>query len=320
MIHNSTRRYLRQAWRLKFKIGLAMSITTSATTVEGLTAKRLKGFDAPTVWQEFSPLAVKHKAVNLGQGALQLTLNAFLSNGLGFPDWETPEFAKKAFCDAIHGNYNQYCRSAGEMSLVEALARHYGPLIGRSIDPLTEVTISVGATEAICAITQALLDEGDEVLLLEPAFDIYPAQVQMAGGISKFVSLELDVDQGKWILDFAKLEAAITPKTKLFILNTPHNPTGKVFSREELEIIAGILSRNPRVVCVTDEVYEKLVYDNKEHIRLASLPGSIFNALVDLYLITLAQVCGKESSPCLLAGKLSRARVGRSAGATDTQI
>jgi len=222
------------------------------------TAARLRGFDAPTVWQEFTPLAVKLGAVNLGQG---------------FPDWPTPDFVKEELRVAVSANYNQYARSAGDVKLVEALAAHYSPLVGggRKIDPLTEVTVSVGATEALYALMQAIINEGDEVVVLEPAFDTYPAQIQMAGGVPKFVPLELK--HGKWTLDFNKLERAITKKTKLLLLNTPHNPTGKVFSKEELSFVADILQRHTHVTAVCDEVYEKLIYDKKQHVRLASLPG-----------------------------------------------
>lgn len=219
------------------------------------TATRLKGFEAPTVWMEFTPLAVSLGAVNLGQG---------------FPDWETPEFVKEAMTRAVAANHNQYCRSAGDAELVTTLAAHYSPLLGREINPLTEVTTSVGATEALYALMQAVVNPGDEVVVLEPAFDVYAAQVQMAGGVCRFVPLELQ--KGKWTLDMAKLEAQITENTKLLLLNTPHNPTGKVFSLAELEQIAAVLRRHPHVTAVCDEVYEKLVYDGKEHVRLASLP------------------------------------------------
>lgn len=234
-----------------------------------MTSTRLRGFDAPTVWQEFTPLSIKMQSVNLGQG---------------FPDWPTPDFCKDALKASISAEHNQYSRSAGDPALVEALASHYSPLLGRQVDALSEVTVSVGATEALYALMQAIINEGDEVVVLEPAFDTYPAQIQMAGGVCKFVPLVCDVKQsglgqGKsppksaWTLDMNRLEAAITPKTKLMLLNTPHNPTGKVFSREELLNISKILQRHPHVTAVCDEVYEKLVYDKRTHVRLASLPG-----------------------------------------------
>ena len=222
------------------------------------TASRLRGFDAPTVWQEFTPLSIKHKSVNLGQG---------------FPDWESPMFVKDALAKSVLGNFNQYCRSGGELSLVTELAKHYSPLINRNIDPLNEITTSVGATEGIFAIMQSLINEGDEVVVLEPAFDIYPAQIQMAGGICKYVSLEYDNNSRKWLLDMNKLESSISKKTKLILINSPHNPCGKVFTLSELEELASIVARNPQVTVVMDEVYEKLIYDNKKHVRFASLPN-----------------------------------------------
>eukprot|EP01041_Mallomonas_annulata_P007071 gene7071-14382_t len=226
--------------------------------VRGLqTARRLRGFDAPTVWQEFTPLSIKHKSANLGQG---------------FPDWETPQFVKDTLSKAVNENFNQYCRSGGENHLVESLAKHYSPLVGRTIDPMTEVTVSVGATEAMFGLMQAIINDEDEVILIEPAFDIYPAQVQMAGGVCVYVPLRANPTVGNWTLDMNELEAAITPKTKLLILNTPHNPTGKILTQSELEDIAGIIRRHPHITVVMDEVYEKLVYDGKKHIRLASLP------------------------------------------------
>lgn len=152
---------------------LASSATRrSSTSCRSLSAiaGRLRGFDAPTVWSEFTPLSQEHKSVNLGQG---------------FPDWESPLFVKEAMVEAVHENHNQYCRSGGELALVNALSTHYSKLLGRRVDPLTEVTVSVGATEGIFALMQALVNEGDEVVIIEPNFDIYPAQVQMAGGVCK---------------------------------------------------------------------------------------------------------------------------------------
>lgn len=239
-------------------VKLIRFITRNETQCFSSISDRLKGFDAPTVWSEFSPMSQKYKSVNLGQG---------------FPDWNTPDFAKKALIDSINGDFNQYSRSAGDLALVEALAKHYSPLVGRTIDPLTEVTVSVGATEAIFAIMQGLVNQGDEVVVLEPAFDIYPAAVQMAGGVCKYVPIELNTTSEKWELDMNKLEDAITSKTKILLLNTPQNPTGKVFSKSELLSISEILIRHPHVTVVMDEVYEKLVFDGKPHIRLASLPN-----------------------------------------------
>ena len=172
----------------------------------------------------------------------------------------------------MNENYNQYSRPAGEISLVTALANHYSPLINRQINPLTEIAITIGATEGMYGVMQSLLNENDEVILIEPAFDTYPAHVQMSGAITKFISLEYNSLTNNWELDFNKLESIITDKTRILLLNTPHNPTGKVFSLSELEEIAKIVRKYPQIIVLMDEVYEHLVYDNKLHIRLCSLP------------------------------------------------
>ncbi|KAA0169966.1 hypothetical protein FNF28_01756 [Cafeteria roenbergensis] len=190
------------------------------------TSARLLPFVTKTVWEEFTPLAKSTGAVNLGQG---------------FPDWAAPDFVKEAMVNAVTiRNDNQYTRSAGHPSLVQKLARLYSGWLGRAVDWESEVTVTVGATEALFALTQSLLGPGG------------------AAG---------------WKLDPAELEAALTPKSRLLILNTPHNPTGKVFTREELESIARIVRAHPRLVVLCDEVYEHLTYDGAEHVRLASLPG-----------------------------------------------
>jgi aspartate/methionine/tyrosine aminotransferase len=230
-------------------------------------ADRLTGFDRPTVWHEFTPLANKHGAINLGQG---------------FPDWKSPDFVKQAMIDAVSNDFNQYCRSAGEINLVKALAEEYSTKLGRTIDPLTEIATSVGATECLFAIMQAFVNSGDEVVMMEPAFDIYPAQVQMAGGVPVTVPMlppeplseSNPTGRQEWTFDVDALEAAVTPKTRLILLNTPHNPTGRILSFAELEAVANIVRRHERVLVICDEVYEHIVYSaEKPHIHLASLPG-----------------------------------------------
>jgi kynurenine--oxoglutarate transaminase/cysteine-S-conjugate beta-lyase/glutamine--phenylpyruvate transaminase len=192
----------------------------------------------------------------------------------------SPNFVKNAMKRAMDENANQYCRSAGLPSLVQSLAKRYERFLQRPINWETEVTIGVGATETLFATMQSLIDEGDEAILISPSFDIYAAQVQMAGGVCRYVPLSLVPDNeqtnsGKqvWKLDMTELRRAFNDKTKLILLNTPHNPTGKMFSRAELEQIAAILQDYPRVVAVADEVYEFMTYDGREHVRLATLPG-----------------------------------------------
>eukprot|EP01138_Halocafeteria_seosinensis_P013835 gb/GECG01014127.1/.p1 GENE.gb/GECG01014127.1/~~gb/GECG01014127.1/.p1 ORF type:complete len:426 (+),score=53.32 gb/GECG01014127.1/:1-1278(+) len=223
-------------------------------------AHRLDGLNAPSVWHEFNPLAQQYAAVNLGQGA---------------PNWQAPRFLKEALKRATDEDFNQYARASGHMPLVEELAKHYTNVIGRTIDPSTEITTTIGASEALYAAVHAYINTGDEVVTLEPAFDLYTAQVKMAGGIMRYVPLRLtdgkDGQQRRWYLDMEELEAAITPNTKMFILNTPHNPTGKTFDAAELEEMAKVFEKHPQVLAVSDEVYEHMTYDGKKHVQLASV-------------------------------------------------
>lgn len=212
---------------------------------------RLQGFGT-TIFTEMTRLAIQHGAVNLGQG---------------FPNFDGPDFIKDAAVAAIRAGHNQYARMAGIPDLNRAIADHQRRFYGLAYDPETEITVYSGATEAICATFQALCDAGDEVVMFEPFYDSYRASVTMAGAVPRVVTLRAP--------DFsyrpAELEAAITPKTRAILLNTPHNPTGKVFNNSELEHIAS-LCREHDLLAVTDEVYEHLVYEGT-HVPLASLPG-----------------------------------------------
>ncbi len=192
-------------------------------------------------------MANEFKAVNLGQG---------------FPDWAPPDFVKDALFTAVNTNLNAYTRSAGHLSLVEQLASRYTKALHRPIKPTTEVVVTVGSTEALFTLTQGILQDGDEVIAFEPAFDIYAAQVKMAGG--KLVPVPLRVMDGEWRYDPTELAAAFTPKTRMIIVNTPHNPTGKVFSLAELQDIAAQVQKHPDCIVVTDEVYgmRDIIYSN----------------------------------------------------------
>lgn len=203
-------------------------------------------------------MAVKYNAVNLGQG---------------FPDWESPAFVKDFAMKAIKENFNQYCRPPGELTLCKNISNLYSGMFHRELNEETEITVSVGATEGLFGIMQALLNECDEVIMMEPAFDIYPPQVQMAGGKSVFITLTPPKMKGdRWGLDLEELERLITPKTKILLLNTPHNPTGRVLDKSELLKIADILRRHPNIIAVMDEVYEHMVFEGHKHVRLATLP------------------------------------------------
>ena len=172
---------------------------------------------------------------------------------------------------------NQYCRPNCHLPLANALADEYN---GRpswshlNVDPMTNVMSSLGCTQVMYCAFRALLQPGDEVVLLEPAFDIYGSQVILMGGVPKFVSLKTDLtapptSNDVFTFDFDALEASISEKTRVLVLNTPHNPTGKMFSREELERISSIVSNYPNLVVFSDEVYEHIVFDpeGSPHIR-----------------------------------------------------
>jgi len=226
-------------------------------------AQRVSGFGT-TVFAEFTALANRHNAVNLGQG---------------FPDFPAPDFIKEAAQQAIAADLNQYARSAGQPNLVQALADLYGSLFGRELDPLTHIVVTDGATEGIFATVQALVDPGDEVILIEPFYDSYPASVIMAGGTPVYVPLRPVHEGGgaaSWALDMDELAAAFTPRTRLLILNTPQNPLGKVYSAAELQQIAALVRRSNAYV-LSDEVYEWMTYPDGaspvEHVRIATLPG-----------------------------------------------
>ncbi len=226
-------------------------------------AERVRGFGT-TVFAEFTALALQHNAVNLGQG---------------FPNFPAPDFVKTAAQQAIASDLNQYARSAGHPRLVNALAKIYGPLLGRELNPLSEIVVTVGATEGIFATIQALVEPGDEVILIEPFYDSYPASVIMAGGTPVYVPLRPQPgarSASEWVLEIDELEAAFSPRTRLLVINTPQNPVGKVLSRQELTQIAA-LAQKYDILVLSDEVYEWMVYSTDEHpvehVRIATLPG-----------------------------------------------
>lgn len=205
-----------------------------------------------TIFAEMSALALEHDAVNLGQG---------------FPDSDGPEAVLEAARQAIAAGRNQYPPGPGVPELLDAIAAHQQRFYGLEVDPRSEVLVTVGATEAIAATILALVQPGDEVVTFEPYYDSYAATIALAGGVRRtsvlrFPDFELDEDS---------LRAAFSPRTRLVLLNTPHNPTGKVFSRDELDLVCA-LAREHDAWVVTDEVYEHLVFDGLPHIPVATLP------------------------------------------------
>ncbi|MGW4207126.1 pyridoxal phosphate-dependent aminotransferase [Lentzea sp. NPDC004789] len=215
---------------------------------------RLQPFTS-TIFAEMTALAVQHDAVNLGQG---------------FPDTDGPESMLEAARSAISAGVNQYPPGPGMPVLRAAVAAHRSRY-GLSYDPDSEVLVTVGATEAIAASLLALVEPGDEVILIEPYYDSYAASVAMAGATRVTVGLRED-ESGRLALDVDALRAAVTPRTRAVLVNSPHNPTGTVFRLEELQAIAALCVEHD-LLAITDEVYEHLVFDGLTHIPLASLPG-----------------------------------------------
>jgi aspartate/methionine/tyrosine aminotransferase len=214
-------------------------------------ARRLEGFGT-TIFTEMTRLANEHGAVNLAQG---------------FPDFDGPEFVKEAAVAAIRQGRGQYARMSGIPEIHAALAAKYRRDYGLEYAADTEFTVTSGATEAIFAAIQGTCEPGDEVVLFEPYYDSYRASVAMASAVPRFVTLHAP----DWRFDPEEIARAFTGRTRAILLNTPHNPTGKVFSPEEMELVAG-LCRERDVLCVTDEVYEHILYDG-EHVPMAALPG-----------------------------------------------
>lgn len=217
-----------------------------------LVAAKLRPFGT-SIFGEMTRLAGEHGAINLSQG---------------FPDFAGPPGIIDAAAQAMKAGENQYARSMGHPLLVKAIADRRYELYGLSYDPLTEVGVYCGATEGIAAAMLGLLNPGDEVLLFEPFYDSYLATIAMAGGVPRFCTLEFP----DFRLDLEALAAQINARTRLLVLNSPHNPTGKVFRREELLQIAA-LCREHDLLVLTDEVYEHLTFGGVEHVPLASLPG-----------------------------------------------
>jgi len=205
-----------------------------------------------SIFGEMSALAVETGAINLGQG---------------FPDTDGPSEVTEAAVQAIHDGFNQYPPDRGIPELRQAVADHQARFYGLDVSA-DEVIVSTGASEALGAAVMALVEPGQEVVVFEPYFDLYAAVIELAGGVRKAVTLRAP----DYSFDPDELEAAVGPDTRLLMLNTPHNPTGKVFSRAELEVVARVAVEHDLVV-VTDEVYEHMTYDGTVHVPLATLPG-----------------------------------------------
>ena len=233
------------------------------------------GSVAPTIFAEMSALAASTGAINLGQG---------------FPEDDGPEFVREAAVSAIRAGVNQYPPGPGTPELLRAVAQHQERRYGLHVDPSSEVLVTAGATEAITATLLALCEPGDEVVTLEPFYDSHAAAIALAGAVHRTVPLRraavstsTDVREpaagrehaeppARFALDVDALRENVGPQTRIILVNTPHNPTGTVLTREELEEIAAVAQRHD-VIVVTDEVYEHLTFDGAAHVPVATLPG-----------------------------------------------
>lgn len=216
---------------------------------------KLAGFGT-TIFAEMSALAVETGAINLGQG---------------FPDTDGPAVVLDAAIDAIRSGCNQYPPGPGMPVLRHAIAEHQQRFYGIDLDPAVEIVVTAGATEALAGALLGMLDTGDEVVVFEPMYDSYQACIALAGARAVPVLLAPD-SSGRYVFDPDALRDSVTERTKLILLNTPHNPTGKVFTREELAVIAEVAVERDLIV-VTDEVYEHLLFDGRAHVPMATLPG-----------------------------------------------
>jgi N-succinyldiaminopimelate aminotransferase len=231
-----------------------MAAVPSETMRSPLTTK-LQGFGT-TIFAEMSALAVATGAINLGQG---------------FPDTDGPPEVLDAAVEAIRTGVNQYPPGIGTPVLREAIARHQQRFYGLVHDPDAEVLVTAGATEALAGALLGMLDDGDEVVVFEPMYDSYQACIALAGARAVPVLLRPGAD-GRYAFDPDELRRAMSARTRLILLNSPHNPTGKVFDRAELETVAAVATEHD-VVVVTDEVYEHLLFPGAVHVPIATLPG-----------------------------------------------
>ena len=215
-------------------------------------SQRVAGFGT-TVFVEINALARQYNAVNLGQGA---------------PDFDGPPEVLAAAVKAVNGALNQYAPGVGMPAVRAAIAQHAERFYGQRINSETDVLVTSGATEAVFAVILGLTDPGDEVIVFEPVYDSYVPNMIMAGVSPRYIALRGE----NWSFDPDELAKAFNRRTRAIIVNTPNNPTGKVYSQEELGVIAGLCQKH-HVIAITDEVYEHILYDGVSHTRLAMLPG-----------------------------------------------
>ena len=208
-----------------------------------------------SVIREMTRLSMQHGGVNLAQG---------------FPDFPAPAEVKEAAVEAIRRDINQYAITWGAKSLRNALAERYRSLYGMDVDPERHLTVACGSTEAMIATMLAVVDPGEEVIVFEPFYENYGPDTILSGAVPRYVRLQ----EPDWSIDEDALRAAVTGRTRAIIVNTPQNPSGKVFSREELSKIAALCIEHD-LIAFTDEIYEFITYDDARHIPIATLPGMV---------------------------------------------
>lgn len=214
-----------------------------------------------TIFTRMSQLAARHGAINLGQG---------------FPDFDGDARLHRRVSEAMAAGFNQYAPMAGVLELRRAVADKVAALHGHAYDPETEITVTAGATQGILTAVLAVVRPGDEVIILEPAYDSYAPAIALAGG--RTIGVALDHEQG-YRVDWARVEAAITPRTRLLIVNSPHNPTGAVFAAADLAALEGIIERHG-IFLIADEVYEHIVFDGVPHRSVCRSPSLAARAFV----------------------------------------
>jgi len=224
-----------------------------------------------SVIREMTRLALRHGAINLAQG---------------FPDFPAPPELKRAAAEAIEQDYNQYAITWGAKPFRDAIAAKYQRTYELTVDPEREITACCGATEGMIASLMAVLDPGDEVVLFEPFYENYGPDTQLCGAVPRYVTLH----PPEWTFDPDELRRAFTPRTRAIILNSPNNPTGKVFTREELQCIAS-LCQEFDALAITDEIYEHIIYDGAVHVPMMTVPGMrersiLVNSMSKTYSVT----------------------------------
>lgn len=262
-----------------------MNLMASAASAKSFQSARTEHF-TESVIREMTRLALIHGAVNLAQG---------------FPDFPAPVDLKQAAILAIEADHNQYPITWGTKPFREAIAAKYARTYGMEIDPAREITVTCGATEGMIATLLAVADPGDEVVVFEPFYENYHPDTLLCGAQRRLVKLHAP----DWNFDPDELRQAFSPRTKAIIINSPHNPTGKVFSREELTLIAS-LCQEFNALAITDEIYEHITYDGEQHIPIATLRGMrdrtvLINSMSKTFSVTGWRVGWVIASPELSA-------------------